>query len=219
MKALHHPVRTVLLSTLLTIGAVGSALAQTQGPIERPQLQRGDTWVYRTVDIWTGNETERHRSVFGGEENQRLIFSSQTLPNGETSTTSANADLQACFSYQGSSEQVCSGALRFPMTPGMQHKIAAWPWRNGQGHFDADCEGLGMESVTVPAGTFEAFKVSCKGNWTRRFGGSSNGRYEETVWYVPAIKRHVRHDFFTWRSNGNPDTRRRIELAEFKVAP
>ncbi len=65
-------------------------------------------------------------------------------------------------------------------------------WRDWQSRLEV----LGRESVSVPAGTFDAFKVEVWSN--RRQTGSSATlqvepvRVRYTIWYAPQVKRYVR---------------------------
>ena len=212
-----HPLKPLVPFLLAT--ALGTAVAQTTLPIERPSHKAGDAWTYRNVDNWTGKETGRSTSTFSGMEGENWVFRNEDLTNQKQTTAVFNPDWQPCRSMRGSQTPVCTGTFKFPMGEGSRHTFKGLPWSNGDGHYDATCEGKGLETVQTPAGAFEAFKVQCKGHWTRVFNGSSQGRYEETSWYAPSARRMVRSEFNTWRTNGQPDAKSLIELVEFKPAP
>lgn len=208
-----------VLAAIAAALACTTASAQLTLPIERPQLKTGDSWVYRNVDNWTRNETSRSAITFVGAENDQWQFRSQRLPDAQPSTFTVNTDYQPCRSMRNSSTAVCAGMTRFPLTEGWKHAYKELPWPNGQGHSSAECVGHGIETVEVPAGKFEAYRIQCKGYWTRIFEGSSSGRFEETTWYAPAVKRSVRHEYNSFGRNGQPDAKNLSELVEFKPAP
>ena len=199
--------------------ACTAASAQLAMPVERPELKPGDTWTYRVLDNWTKKETNRYTMVYATEENERWMFRWQGLTDGKTSTLMFNKDLQACRTLKESSNLTCGGNLKFPLTAGGKHRYNELPWGNGNGHNSADCEVKGIEAVEVPAGKFEAVKVTCKGFWTRLFEGSGSGRFDETWWYSPSIKRLVKLEYNDLYSNGQPNVRNLTELVEFKPAP
>ena len=73
-----------------------------------------------------------------------------------------------------------------------------WPLAQGK-TWDAPYEGAdfdtswsvsvqGWEDVTVPAGTFRAIRIDLK----RTNSGGRRTVKQETLWYAPAVKRHVR---------------------------
>ena len=168
---------------------------------------------------WTGKETGRNTSTFSGMEGENWVFRHENLATKEQSTAVFNPDWQPCRSMRGSQTPVCAGNFKFPLNEGYRHTFKGLPWRNGDGHYDAACEGKGLEAVQTPAGAFEAFKVQCQGHWTRVFNGSAQGRYEETNWYAPSVKRIVRGEFNSWRANGQADAKTLTELVAFKPAP
>lgn len=199
--------------------ACAAASAQLTMPVERPELKPGDTWTFRVIDNWTKKETNRYTMVYATEENERWMFRWQGLTDGKTSTLMYNKDFQPCRTLRNSTSPVCGGTMNFPMTEGGKHSFKELPWSNGNGHYSADCEVKGVETVEVLAGKFEAVKIACKGFWTRLFEGSSSGRFDQTVWYAPSIRQQVKSEYNDLYSNGQPNVRNVTELVEFKPAP
>ena len=77
---------------------------------------------------------------------------------------------------------------------------------------------LGKETVVVPAGTFEAWKIHIKGGQILVEQGPVLP-YNVMVWYAPAAKRFVRLTFTAHVVAGGyfPADKDSIELTEFKV--
>lgn len=210
--------RNRIASAIMSL-ACTVASAQLAMPVERPELKPGDTWTYRVLDNWTKKETNRYTMVYATEENERWMFRWQGLTDGKTSTLMFNKDLQPCRTLRNSNSPVCGGTMKFPLTEAGKHSFKELPWSNGNGHYSADCEVKGIETVEVPAGKFEAVKIACKGFWTRLFEGSSSGRFDQTVWYAPSIRQQVKNEYNDLYSNGQPNVRNLTELVEFKPAP
>lgn len=204
---------------LFLASAVATASAQAALPIERPSHKAGDAWTYRTVDNWTGKETSRSTSTFSTAEGENWVLRNENLSSKELTTVVFSQDWQPCRSLRGSQAPVCAGNIKFPLGEGYRHAFKGLPWTNGEGYYDASCEGKGLETVKTPAGDFEAFKVHCKGHWTRTINGNAQGRYEEINWYAASARRMVRGEFNTWRPNGQPDAKNLTELVEFTPAP
>src|SRR5208283_5285186 len=103
-----------------------------------------------------------------------------------------------------------------------------------------------LESVEVPAGKFNAFKVEAEGRWTAELeptqsivqGAQSNtdgtsmvtqtqrtreepvaGRTYKAFWYVPEVKRWVKSVEEYYGSGGVRTERYTAELESFKIAP
>lgn len=208
----------------LTLGAsalllAGAALAQDMTPIEQPTLKIGDSWTYRILDGWNNKEIRQSVSTLVAFENNLSVFRFKNLTSGVESTGTLNADLQPCRSMQNDSTLICAGSFKFPLTTGFKHSFKKLPSGSGQSYFDGDCEGKGMEKVQVPAGEFDAYRIECKGFWTRVFGNSGSGSFQETRWYAPAIRNQVKSIYEDRRSNGSADNKSITELVEYKPAP
>ena len=118
-----------------------------------------------------------------------------------------------------SEEEHCAGALAFPLHVGDKNSYTKRPWTKGDGYLSADCEVKGIESVTVPAGTFDAFRVDCDGTWQRVFDitptTGDKGRFEESLWYSPTVGHYVKFTYIGYRPSGGVYTKEQTELIEF----
>jgi hypothetical protein len=81
-----------------------------------------------------------------------------------------------------------------------------------RGHQRYAVEVLGVETVTVPAGTFQALKLRGVGAWfNQRVGAEGSGTF--TVWYAPVVKNLVKWGYVDRGTNSMR------ELVEFQVQP
>jgi len=90
---------------------------------------------------------------------------------------------------------VVHGMLQFPLAPGREYP-AAWDMRRARsGDFlvrhERQVKIVGWEEIEVPAGRFRALKVQAQGSY-RRIDRPSSGAAENTLWYVPEVKRWVK---------------------------
>jgi hypothetical protein len=200
-------------------GVVGSTLAQDMLPLERPVLTIGDTWKYRVQDGWNGAERQQYDNTVVAFEGDTVVLRGTSTTNANGFTLRVNLDQQICRSLRNDSAIVCDGALKFPLGPKYEHKIEKHPWPNGNGTTSGECVGKGMEKVRVPAGEFDAFRVDCKGFWTRIFGGTGYGRNEDSTWYAPSVKRLVKYSYTDYTAQGNANDKFVHELLEYKLAP
>lgn len=208
-----------IIAALCAALGAGTSLAQASLPIERPTIKLGDAWTSRILDGWNNKETGQITHTVAGLEGNKVLVRSHSLPSDQTQTLTFTPDWQPCRSMQNSAELVCAGPLQFPLTDGHRHSYMKLPSGSGTTYYSGDCEGRGMEKVRVPAGEYDAVKMECKGTWTRVFGGSFTGQFDETVWYAPAVRNRVKQVFNTRRSNGTPDIKVIVELTEYKPAP
>ena len=104
----------------------------------------------------------------------------------------------------------------------LKHNVA---WRNADGkHGVEDRDGtvrvLARESVKVPAGEFDAWKIEYAGFVNGKNLGQSatySARFKETIWYVPALRNFVAAEYEERASNLQITTFERHELTSFSV--
>lgn len=58
------------------------------------------------------------------------------------------------------------------------------------GRTSTKCEAISTEEVEVPAGKFNAWKITCRGSWVSAAG--SSGSLNKTVWFAPAVSAIVK---------------------------
>lgn len=184
-----------------------SAQAQTA---QRPVVAVGDSWhfaVYHTVPSRDSNRTWVITSVLGdrlhGTENgEELILTDElnVVDSPRLSETNARA-------------------LSFPLEVGKRWRYTSdWLFKpkSSRGSIDVTVAVVRYETIEVPAGRFEAFKLEAIGE----LGGVSParsiyaGQTTTTYWYAPAaraIVRSVHHNPYL-----GPTT---VELVGFTIGP
>jgi uncharacterized caspase-like protein len=79
--------------------------------------------------------------------------------------------------------------------------------------FQYDLKVVAKEKITVPAGTFEAFKIEARG-----FNIELSAALERTIWVVPGVNADIAHETRVRLSNGRWDQNDRQELVSYKQA-
>jgi hypothetical protein len=208
--------RNILAFAVVAASCVGLH-AQTNAPVERPTFTKGDTWTYRVIDAWTDKELRQFQSEFAEADGDNLVFRITNKATNIVNTLRTNLDLNACRTMQNSKEAICNGPYKFPMSIDQKSSYDKLPYSNGSGYFQAECRVIGFEKVTVPAGTFDSYKIDCSGYWNNVFGNTANGSFSETFWYAPSVKRNVKSYYENRNSNNRISTKEGVELVEFKV--
>jgi hypothetical protein len=195
-------------------GAVGvnlllalSANAQTA---QRPLVAVGDSWqfvVYYTVPSRTSNRSWIITSIRG----DRLIGTE----NGEALTLTD--ELNVADSPRQS--ETNPRALHFPLEVGKRWRYTSnWLFKpkSSRGSIAVEVAIVAYETVDVPAGRFEAFKLEATGE----LAGSSPantfyaGQTTTTYWYAPAaraIVKSVGHNPYQGTTT--------VELVQFSIRP
>ena len=79
--------------------------------------------------------------------------------------------------------------------------------------FQYDLKVVGKEKVTVPAGTFEAYRIEARG-----FNIELGARLERNIWVAPGINADIVHEIKVRLRNGNWDQNDRQELVSYTQA-
>jgi hypothetical protein len=88
---------------------------------------------------------------------------------------------------------------------------------NGKhGKFSLKGEVVAFEKVTVPAGTFDAYKINVVLDASSTDEDANIGNTIETYWYVPSVKRYVKLEN-TFKRDGRVRSKDIYELLEYSL--
>ncbi len=79
--------------------------------------------------------------------------------------------------------------------------------------FQYDLKVVGLERITVPAGTFDAFKIEARG-----FNMELGAALERNIWVAPGVAADVAHEIKVRLRNGRYEQNERQELVSFAQA-
>src|SRR5439155_12019338 len=77
--------------------------------------------------------------------------------------------------------------------------------------FRYDLKVVARETITVPAGTFDCFKIEARG-----FNVPLGARIERNIWVAPGVSGDIRHEILVRLRNGAIEQNDRQELVSFK---
>jgi hypothetical protein len=187
--------------------ASGAALAQKA---ERPAIRVGDRW-----------EFVEYYEVASTKPNRAWVITSVTPARIEGTENGEPLQLTPEMTVLDSPTRTESNprALQFPLDVGKQWRYASdWLFKpkGSRGSVKVEVSVVGHEKVTVPAGSFDAFKLVSKA----QVGGTSpiNSQYDAvittTYWYAPAarvIVKSMTHNPYLGRST--------VELVDYQRRP
>ncbi len=200
-------------------------MSQANAQVDRPTFIKGDTWTYRVLNAWTDKELRQYQLDFTEVDVDSLVLQLTNKTTNTVSTFRTDLDLNACRSMQDAKEVICMGPYKFPLSTGQKTSYDKYPNEDGSGFIQGDCRVEGAEKVTVPAGSFNTYKIGCRGFWTNKFGRIANvafgstaeGSFYEAIWYAPNVKRFVK-SYYEKRNSGRTLTSKEThELMVFKV--
>ena len=227
----------------------GAALAQDA---PRPATTAGDSWTYRnTKELGPTGWTQTRDDITVTRVTSTSIYyttheagSSQPLRD-----VIAGADWSRVRNVNGK-ETVVNQPLAFPLVAGKTWTIEYREEHPNKAHHFEEWKStytvVGIEKVTVPAGTFDAIKVEAEGHWRAEMEPSSTviqgaqtsanatsmqtearkvtaepieGRTYKALWYVPEQRRWVKSVEEYYSGNGVRNERYTAELESSKLAP
>lgn len=160
-------------------GLTGSALCNAQPVAEKPDVQLGDLWVFRQIGTEMGKAVDRRwwRRV------------AELLPGGTMRVEPVyigQAVFDESWNPRYSTRSDYPLDFKFPLRVGGE-----WSFSSSQGeHFqDGHHRVVAYETITVPAGTFDCFRlegVSIYNEKTWKVNYSDTWRM--TRWYCPRVK-------------------------------
>ena len=198
-------------ASLANLAAVGVSLPPTpyfQGLQEhRRSYRAGDVYHYRVVDVFTRVSRPLSFQVTAVDsEADRVEYN-----NGEyLSDTMGNITANP------------RGGLSTPRQFYPSELFVGKRWRTTfkqarpSGHvytFQYDLKVVGRETITVPAGTFDTFKIEARG-----YNMQLGARLERNIWVAPGVSGDIAHEILVRLRNGAIEQNDRQELVSFREA-
>jgi hypothetical protein len=204
--SLLRPVALFAVS-LVAFGAVAQPTA------DKPDLKVGDRWEFnQSVKIVPGEEKAEPWS-------RRVL---ETQPDGRTKVVVGKETLTLDATgnrIDARGPEYSVATYKFPMKVGNEWSYTARAGEGGMLERHGTYKVVAYEPVTVPAGTFDCFRV--EGQWELN-GKTYTGRAREQYWYCPAIKFIAKSSSQfdqNWRNQPSKSETRLSELTKFTPAP
>lgn len=194
--------KNLIFTCSLLFGVCNVVMAQTTPP----QFKPGTQFEERTINKRTERETDRRTIRFAGMENGFYRFDVQ----GRNRRYSMYRDEQfnpIRWINQSAGTKEVREFFRWPMTVGEQHgfKVST----NNGTVFDMTVTVSAEESVTTPAGTFQALRQTFSGTWSRN---GQTGQRTIVDWYVPTLGWTVKSVYKDFKPDGELDNWTEDEL-------
>ena len=214
----------------LLMVAVGLALGTSQllaQTAERPTWDIKDRWEYQFTKKNDGNKVSEYSHEIEKLEDAKITVRRQNKNAEGAFTSGGRVIYSADMNYVSASatESVVtpdSRTLQWPLEVGKKYAVE-YEWTNAsnaqKGNFEYKATVESYEDITVPAGTFKAYKIAFKGFWNRRDSQySGSGRSNHILWYAPDVKRWVRWTIEDRTSNGQLYNDNVAELVKYTPA-
>lgn len=195
----------------------GASVEAVSAPVGRP----GDAYTYETIDhedSKLNNVTSREIVSVNGEE---TVMKFVNAKSGYTRLLTYDSQLGLMGSRYGTNEGVdyrpAVKYFTFPARPGDTWNATSTETniKTGKTRFHVLKGKIeGFETVTVPAGTFRALKVSLNSE-VREESRIVTGR--DVSWYAPDIRRTVKSELESQESDTGKTGRRTVNLISYRL--
>jgi hypothetical protein len=169
------------------------------------QYKIGDSYSYRVIDLFTKIETSAYVNKVTQITEDQVVFSDGALVTDLLGNLIRNRDGRTYIGFQLFISEYTVGkkwTTRFRVTQ-----------PNGTtSDSDYEFKVVGREKVTMPAGTFDAFRVEGEG-WARGSFGSNSLKFN--YWTAPGIRRPLASEVYQRNMSGKILTNERTELTAF----
>jgi len=208
----------------VTLARVEVPLGKPITTVDKPDLQVGDKWTYRSVDLWKDEETTQFEYIVTQAKGdslklERTIIAPATavdigIPSSRTADRST---------WTFANRNTIEGkyvTFAFPLELGK-----TWEFEYSTKSANGDvvvhkrtARAETWENVEVPAGKFHALKVIHSGTYTRiTRTGSFSGNVSEVFWYAPEVKRFIKREFRDTVGHARTHDQVRDELTGYRV--
>ena len=203
-----------IVAALLFFCVAGVANAQSPAP----DVHVGDSWKYRTLDGFT-NETQfeaMHRVV---EINDReIVVEVHNLSKDKVGLRYFTREWNAVDTDDGKYDPYYP-EFKFPLVAGAtwSEKFTSLSNTGAAGSGFVKATISPQEKVTVPAGTFDAYRIDRDQEVRSNNEAGTVTSMRMSTWYAPAVRRFVRREWTVTR-DGRVRSKSAIELVEYKLA-
>jgi len=189
---------------------------------ERPDYRVGDKWVVERFDLWKNEVTDSRE--------WRITEISAASMTQEFRNPGSGAVLKRITDLDGNLLQFAGRKFdpnytlyAFPLSVGKKwNSKVSYPSLDGNGTVTEEraCEVLTLEDVATKAGTFNAYKIKCEGEFRVAHNFVVRpivGRTFSTDWFSPEVRRSVKHEFSRTQPRGGWGDRYVDEVVSFEL--
>jgi hypothetical protein len=194
--------------------------------VERPQLNVGDRWLYRVVDLWNGRETKRRELAVVQVNDTRVRLNERTTAINDVPVTSPRSVVIGTSAWPHANPRPINGtfnAIDFPLYVGKKWTMEYTLLRPNGNASDIterrDVTVEGWETITVPAGEFRTLRIVHEGlRMLHVSDGIFGSPTREVYWYAPELKLYVKRAYSNRRFQGSLLDQYSEELMEASVS-
>jgi hypothetical protein len=165
-----HPNWRCAVGAILSVWALAVSGPTLAGPLDRPDVSVGDSWVYDThYEKGATKHDAQDEFTILRSDGHGLLVSIRDLNSGGSGREQLFGLDWSRFRSVNGAETVVNQPLAFPLAPNKAWTIAFTERNPDPKHVSQTVtlpyRATGWEEVTAPAGTFHAVKIEVNGTW------------------------------------------------------
>lgn len=193
---------------------------------ERPSIKVGDSWTYEKIDNWRNVVQEKYAMDVSMVSDKEIQLTRKSEKSGAVANVTETLDLNTLTGLSGSDGSPIryspdNGTYAFPLSVGKTWEMKSDFVKSTGFHSSVTftAKVVSFEKVQVPAGEFDAFKITYTGGYRGMWpnGNSGTGSMKMTIWYAPSVKGAVKTKYEDTNWDGSPYDKSTFELLAYKV--
>jgi hypothetical protein len=164
------------IATILALLVCLGERAWAQPTSDRPDYKVGDKWTYRMVETVADKTSEWSREITEVGPGNRLLV---RLEDGKTN------EYDDAMNFAPTGPEDARVLVKFPLKVGASWTFTFKPNTTSNIRENGEAKVVTYESITVPAGKFDCYRVDAKSTAAVR---AYNATRQWSRWYCPAIK-------------------------------
>ncbi len=171
----------------------------------------GDVFRYRESDVFTKDETRIFANFVNAVSDFEVHYNKSNFVTDLLGNTIFNAGNKVRLT--GSQFYLSEYSVGKRWSARWQRISGDWPARD----VSFDFRVVARENITVPAGTFDAFKIEGQG-WTRTNDGAGSINLQSRYWVAPGVPRYIVNETINRHMQGRVLASERQELVSYTRA-
>ncbi len=164
------------IAAMLVLSACLGGAAWGQPSSGRPDYKVGDKWTYHMVEKVADKTSEWSREIVEVGPGNRLLG---RFEDGKTH------EFDDAMNWAPTGPEDARVLVKYPLKVGLSWTFTHKPNTTSNVRETGEAKVVSYESITVPAGTFDCFRVDAQSTASVR---AYSARRQWSRWYCPAIK-------------------------------
>ncbi len=179
-------------------GLIMTLSSNAEGTAAQPVFTVGDSWELHRIDGYSNSESSHWRLTVKELSGDLVTFNGTNKKSDYTYSRLSNYNPIKWIDKAAGTKEVRE-MFHWPLTPG---EVWDYSYTDSEKHALTTHVAVGdWETVSTPAGTFKAIKLTLTGRWLN--SSNKSGNWQEIDWYAPDARWIVRTEYKDYLSSSS----------------